>query len=86
MITERAIETIEKFPVEPDAHIIYMVYNNDMVRATEDLIREVHGKEYFNDNVTVSPIGGTLPAFLNGKRSMMYFDPSLHNYIGNGHN
>jgi hypothetical protein len=86
MITERAIETIEKFPVNPDAHIIYMVYNNDLVSATEDLICEVHGKEYFNDNVTVSPIGGKFPDFLDGKRLMMYFDPSLHNYIGNGQN
>jgi hypothetical protein len=86
MIKDRAIETIEKFPVEPDAHIIYVVYNNDMVRASEDLICEVHGKEYLNDNVTVSPIGGTLPAFLDRKRCMMYFDPSLHSYIGNGQN
>lgn len=86
MIKERAIETIEKFPVDPDAHIIYMVYNPDMVSATEDLIREVHGKEYFNNNVTVSAIGGTLPDFLNGKRCMMYFDPTLHSYIGNGRN
>ena len=86
MIKDRAIETIEKFPVDPDAHIIYIVYNNDMVRATEDLIREVHGKQYFNENVTVSPIGGTLPNFLDGKRCMMYFDPALHSYIGNGQN
>lgn len=86
MIIDRAIETIEKFPVNPDAHIIYMVYNNDMVGTTEDLIREVHGKDYFNENVTVSHIGGRLPDFLEGKRCMMYFDPSLHSHIGNGQN
>lgn len=86
MIKERAIETIEKFPVDPDGHIIYLVYNEDMIRATESLIIEVHGEQYFNDNVFVTAFGSFLPDHLEGKRCILYFDPALNDYIGNGYN
>lgn len=86
MIKERAVETIEKFPANPDGHIVYLVYNDDMIRATEDLICEIHGKQYFKDNVTVASVGGILPDFLEAKRCILYFDPALHDYNGNGYN
>lgn len=86
MIKERAVETIEKFPVDPDGHIIYLVYNEDMIRATESLIIEVHGEQYFNDNVYVAAFGSVLPDHLEGKRCILYFDPALHDYTGNGYN
>jgi hypothetical protein len=86
MITDRSIETIEKFPVDPDGHILYIVYNKDMVRAAEELISEVHGKDYFDNFVSVTPIGGTLKPSLEGKRCMVYFDPMFHAHNGNGYN
>lgn len=86
MSLERSIETIEKFPVDPDGHIVYIVYNEDMVNASESLITEVHGQEYFDKHVNVSFIGGKLPDEIEGKRCLLYFDPAVHNYIGNGQN
>lgn len=86
MITERSIETIEKFPVDPDAHIIYVVYNKDMVHASENMIIHMHGKDYFDKHVNVTFIGGKIPDKLSGKRCIMYFDPAVHAYNGNGYN
>jgi hypothetical protein len=86
MIKDRFKKNIEKFPIKPTAHIVYIVYNNNMIRAIEDLICEIHGKKYFNDNVTISTLGRSLPTSLKGKRCIVYFDPLLYSHIGNGYN
>ena len=86
MTIERAIETIEKFPVDPDAQIIYVVYNTDMVQAAESLISEIHGKNYLKEYVYVIAQGSALPEELEDKTCTIYFDPALHDYKGNGYN
>lgn len=83
MSTERSIEAIEKFPADPQAKIVYVVYNRDMVRATESLIAEVHGKQYRDEHVRVVPMGNNLSF---AEPCSIYFDPALHDYKGNGYN
>lgn len=84
--TERSIGIIQKFPVKPDRHIIYVVYSEDMVKSIEDLISDVHGKYYFDNYVSVTSTDGTPLKSLAGKGCMMYFDPMVHAYNGNGYN
>lgn len=86
MNTIRSIETIKKFPINPDGHVVYVVYNEDVVRATEILITELHGQKYFDNHVDVTFIGGSIPEKLAGKRCILYFDPAVHEYNGNGYN
>ena len=86
MIKERAIEIIEKFPAKPTNNIIYVVYNDDMIRASEELIAEVHGMEYMQKYVLVTSNTNLPKEKFAASNCTIYFDPSLHDYNGNGYN
>ena len=88
MTKERAIEIIQRFPTTPPENscVVYVVYNNDMVEAAKNLIAEVLGKEYLAKHVHVTADVRTLPFELSSKMRIVYSDPALYDYNGNGYN
>lgn len=83
---ERAVQIVKKFPAEPEAKIVYMVYNRDMVEASEILIAQIHGREYLDKYVSVTPWGYIPKNVDEGSTCIIYYDPNLHDYNGNGYN
>jgi hypothetical protein len=90
MTLENSIQTIEKFPVDTEAYIVYVVYNEDMVSGTESLISEVHGRDYTDKYVTVVAMNDNwserVPVKSSDAEVRMYFDPTVFKYRGNGYN
>lgn len=72
---------IERLPQNPDRHIYWIVYNQDMVKYTEDMIAEVKGREYLNQHVTV--VAKTDPS-KERTTGTVYFDPGLMDLLSNG--
>lgn len=72
---------IRSLPTSPDKQIYWIVYNEDMVPHTEDLIREIRGQEYFDKYVTV--VSKSNPSKERTKGTV-YFDPTLLDLLGNG--
>lgn len=73
--------SIRSLPATPDKRIYWIVYNEDMVSYTENLIREIRGREYFDKYVTV--VAKNDPSKERTKGTV-YFDPSLLDLLGNG--
>lgn len=73
---------IRNLPESPDKHIYWIVYNKDMIKYVEDLIKDIRGKEYLS-NITV--VAKSDPSKERTKGSV-YFDPTLMDLIGNGGN
>lgn len=71
---------IRGLPDSPDKPIYWIVYNADMIKYTENLIREIKGQDYLG-NVTVVAKGENSK---NRERGYIYFDPGLYDYLGNG--
>lgn len=67
-------------PSNPEKHIYWVVYNEDMVKFTEDRIKELRGDDFMT-NITVVAKGEPTKDRSNGS---LYFDPLLMDYIGNG--
>lgn len=72
---------IRSLPTSPDKQIYWIVYNEDMVTRTEDLIKEIRGKEYFDKYITVVSKSNPSKERTTG---IVYFDPSLLDLLGNG--
>lgn len=72
---------IRSLPTNPDKQIYWIVYNEEMVTRTEDLIKEIRGKEYFDKYVTVVSKSNPSKERTTG---IVYFDPSLLDLLGNG--
>lgn len=90
-MTPELTKTIEKFPSDPKAQIIYYVYEKNMVKATESLIAEIHGQDYLDKYVTVSAIGDGVPvelknAYLSANEFHTYFDPLVFKYKNSWNN
>lgn len=80
-------ELIENFPVDPALPIVFIAYNEDMVPAIEEMIIETHGREYFDNYVTVigANTAGARDITFNGP-SAIYLDPNFYRYHNNGYN
>lgn len=80
-------ELINEFPTEPALPIVFIAYNADMVPAIEKTIISVHGKEYFDDYVTVvaANTSNLNDVRFNGP-SAIYLDPNFFRYHNNGYN
>lgn len=90
-MTPQSVKTIEKFPADPQAQIVYYVYEKNMIEAAESLIVEVHGREYLDKYVTVSAIGDGIPvalkeAYTNATSIAAYFDPLIFTYRNSWNN
>lgn len=75
---EKAINLINRLPIEPPKQIIWIVYNDDLIDSAKALIQEIRGPEYMQYVTVVSKSNSYR---LNGA---IYFDPSLYDLIGNG--
>ena len=73
--------SIKLLPKKPPKHIFWIVYNQDMVEYTSNLIAEIKGKEYRDKYVTVVAKGDNSRDRANGS---VYFDPNLLDLLGNG--
>jgi len=73
---------IRNLPESPDKHIFWIVYNRDMIKYVEDLIKDIRGKEYLS-NITVVAKSDPCKDRTSGS---VYFDPTLMDLIGNGGN
>ena len=80
-------EVIRKFPTNPDLPIIYVSYNKDMSIGAENLIRLIHGDEYFDEHVRVACFD-TLKEVVTsiGGHCDIYFDPTVYVNRSNGYN
>jgi hypothetical protein len=75
-VNTKVMKAIFSLPEEP---ITWVCYNNDMIGYYENLIREVKGSEFFDKYVKVISISG------EKNNSKLYFDPTLHDLMGNGY-
>lgn len=58
--------------------ILWIVYNNDMVKGTIQLIEELRGEEFL---CNVKVVSRTNSSKYNGR---IHFDPTLMDLLGNG--
>lgn len=71
---------IKCLPDNPNKHIYWIVYNEDMVKYTESLIEKIRGSDYMN-NITVVAKNDPSKDRTTGT---VYFDPTLMDLMGNG--
>lgn len=71
-------ELIKKFPVEPTQPILFVVYNETMVKEAEFLIGAIHGPQYLEEHVTVVPFDR--PFDKGANNYMVYIDPTVFKY------
>lgn len=71
---------IQNLPDNPSKHIYWIVYNRDMIKYVEDLIKDIRGSEYLK---YVTVVSRSDPSKDRTKGSV-YFDPTLMDLIGNG--
>ena len=71
---------ISNLPENPNKHIYSVVYNSDMVKFTNDLIKKIKGRSYM-EHITVVAKGDPTKERDDG---YLYFDPTLMDLIGNG--
>ena len=69
---------IKSLPDHPKKKILWIVYNEDMVKYTEKLIAEIKGESYMQYISVVSRQQSSK------KQGTVYFDPLLMDHIGNG--
>jgi hypothetical protein len=74
-------QAISHLPDNPRKRIYWIVYNSDMIKYVETLIKEIKGQEYLDNNVTV--VSKSDPSHDRAKGTI-YFDPSLLDLLGNG--
>lgn len=74
----RQRQAILSLPEDNDKPIIWIVYNNDMVKGTMRLIAELRGEEFLSKIKVVSKMNSSR---YNGR---IYFDPVLLDLLGNG--
>ena len=78
-IYERQKRAILSLPESMDGKpIVWIVYNNDMVKGTMMLIAELRGEEFLSKIKVVSKMNSSR---YNGR---IYFDPVLLDLLGNG--
>ena len=75
-------ELIQKMPNKPKAPILYVVYNEAMMREAEALIGTIHGPEYL-ENVKVIPFDHKIK---NYRDYMIYIDPIVYTYKNSWNN
>jgi hypothetical protein len=72
---------IKRLPESPAKRIFWIVYNQDMIEYTSNLIADIRGQEYLNKYVTVVAKGDPSKDRANGS---VFFDPHLLDLLGNG--
>lgn len=77
----KQLTAIKTLPAHPNKHIFWIVYNTDMIKQTEDLIKSVWGLEYLKEYVSV--VAKSDPS-KNRSEGIIYFDPLLMDLLGNG--
>lgn len=76
-------ELIRKFPAAPQAPILYVVYNEDMVLDARVLISTIHGKDYLDKNVTIVPLKTKVA---DHRKYDVYMDPAVYRYMHSWNN
>lgn len=71
---------ILSLPAAPSKHIYWIVYNQDMINYTRNLIAELRGEEYLK-HITVVAKGDSTK---DRSKGIVYFDPLLYSHLGNG--
>lgn len=71
---------IRSLPEVPSKHIYWIVYNKDMIKYTEDLIKQIRGDSYMKYVTVVAKNGPTKDRV----KGSVYFDPTLMDLMGNG--
>lgn len=69
---------IARLPDNPTSSMVWIVYNEDMVAYTQQIIEEVKGKDYLKHIKVVSRDHSSK------EQGRVYFDPMLLDHIGNG--
>jgi hypothetical protein len=76
----KVYKAISNLPSTPTKKMYWIVYNQDMISYTEDLIAQVHGKDYLNHITVVAKNGDSKQR----QHGTVYFDPGLYDLLGNG--
>lgn len=74
----RQHKAISSLPDCPKSNILWIVYNDDMVEYTRNMIEEIKGKDYMKFVKVVSRLHSSR------EPGSVYFDPMLLDHIGNG--
>lgn len=72
---------VAKLPNEPTEKITWVVYNDDHIEKTKQLIDEIKGDGYCKKYCNV-----VSRTSANREDRQVYYDPRLLNHIGNGAN
>jgi hypothetical protein len=81
-MTELVENIIKRLPETPTKTLQWVVYNEDQVRMTEQLIDSIKGEGYCQKYCNV--ISRT--KLNRGDPGSIYYDPGLLDHIGNGAN
>jgi len=71
-------ELIRKMPNTPKQKILFVVYNEDMIKEAEQMIATIHSREYLWDHVTVTSFDK--PFDRKGQDYSVYIDPMVFKY------
>lgn len=80
------IDIIRRFPEQPEKHIIFVVYNQDMVGKTELMVANALGREYLDKYVTVTAQRTDGEPISSRDGALIYHDPKMFRYMQNGYN
>lgn len=70
---------IARLPDEPEKKIVWIVYNDDLVQYTRDMIVLIKGEDYLDNHVIV-----TTRAKSSRCVGSVVFDPFFFDHLGNG--
>lgn len=71
---------IARLPDSPTKHMVWIVYHDDFVEYTQNLIKLIKGEKYL-DNITVTPRSSS-----SKYTGTVLFDPMFFDHTSNGSN
>lgn len=71
-------ELIRKFPENPTAPILYVVYNEDLVMDAAAMIATIHGTDYLVEHVSIVPLSTKVE---DHRKYDVYMDPTVYKYM-----
>jgi len=86
-ISEEMQQIIDQLPENPQLPILYVVYNDDMIKHAVMAIIASRGLEYFDTYVTVRAANTDTTNYMREyPLQLVYIDPTVFKYANNGYN
>ncbi len=76
-------DLIRRFPQQPTAPILYVVYNEDMIMDAAVMVASIHGNDYLVENVSIVPLSTKVE---DHSKYDVYIDPTVYKYMHSWNN